>query len=70
MSFINNLKSQQNSVVTTPAVVAQPILQSVPTDGLAATFREPNRFNALLNRQFGTPNPSLARQQLERNYRG
>lgn len=70
MSFINNLRNQQNSLVATPAVVTQPVLQGVPADGLAATFREPNRFNASINNQFGIPNPSLARHQLERNYRG
>lgn len=70
MSFIANLQRQQNSAVRTPAIVPQQVLPGAAMDGLAATFRDPNRFNAPINNQFGVPNPSLVRNQLERNYRG
>lgn len=70
MSFIANLQRQRNNVAATPVVASQAILPNAAMDGLAATFRDPNRFSAPINNQFGVPNPSLVRHQLERNYRG
>lgn len=70
MSFITNLQRQQNSAVSTPAVVPQAAVPGIPAGGLAATFQDVNRFNVPVNSQFRTPDPALARYQLERNYRG
>lgn len=70
MSFIGNLQQQQRNSVATPAVVPRYIAPEPQVDGLAATFRDPNRFNAPLNRQFSIPTPAMSRQQLTPQYRG
>jgi hypothetical protein len=70
MSFIADLQRQRNNSAASPVVVPQTRLQGATMDGLAATFRDPNRFNVPMNSQFAIPNPALARNSLERNYRG
>jgi hypothetical protein len=71
MSFIENLQRQQrNAPAVTPVVQPQPVTVVLPEDGLAATFRDPNRFNSAINPQFAAPDPSLMRYQTQRNYRG
>lgn len=70
MSFIASLQRQRNNSAATPVALPQRPVAGAAPEGLASTFRDPNRFNTPVTKQFSTTEPTLARQQLLFGYRG